>query len=253
VQRTPNRPHPRMLLACRVGRRHKRTIYKTCGCALLCYVRCSSAQTFQAHESAVQSIALARDSKLIHTGSKDGTLKVSPCQSVSSLLLAKGCPFPRAHAHRDTRTHSALSTGRPRHTLSDWYPPSLASQVWDAAGFGASPVVAEGDAGATALFEAKDAHVRHTGAMGLFAGKDASLGISDLYQTGACMLPAAACCYCLLLRACGLLLLRVDACGKWRASLCLTQISTFVATTDFHRQAISCGADGRIVLWKTPQ
>jgi hypothetical protein len=67
------------------------------------------------------------------------------------------------------------------------------------------------------------------------------------------LLPAAPCCYCLLLRACGLLLLRVDACGKWRASLCLTQISTFVATTDFHRQAISCGADGRIVLWKTPQ
>ena len=107
MQRTPNRPHPRMLLACRVGRRHKRTIYKTCGCALLCYVRCSSAQTFQAHESAVQSIALARDSKLIHTGSKDGTLKVSPCQSVSSLLLA-GCPFPRAHAHRDTRTQCAV-------------------------------------------------------------------------------------------------------------------------------------------------
>jgi hypothetical protein len=216
VQRTPNRPHPRMLLACRVGRRHKRTIYKTCGCALLCYVRCSSAQTFQAHESAVQSIALARDSKLIHTGSKDGTLKVSPCQSVSSLLLAA---LFHAHMHTEIRAHSALSTGRPRHTLSDWYPPSLASQVWDAAGFGASPVVAEGDAGATALFEAKDAHVRHTGAMGLFAGKDASLGISDLYQTGACMLPAAACCYCLLLRACGLLLLRVDACGKWCASL----------------------------------
>jgi len=135
--------------------------------------------------------------------------------------------------------------------LSDWYPPSLASQVWDAAGFGASPVVAEGDAGATALFEAKDAHVRHTGAMGLFAGKDASLGISDLYQTGACMLPAAACCcvHAACCCCCVCRCLREMAC----LSLCLTQISTFVATTDFHRQAISCGADGRIVLWKTPQ
>ena len=40
------------------------------------------------------------------------------------------------------------------------------------------------------------------GAMGLFAGKDASLGISEVYQS------------------------------------------------DFNRQAISCGADGRVVLWK---
>ena len=79
----------------------------------------------------------------------------------------------------------------------------------------------------TAVVEVKDAHVRHTGAraippfcgawcprfvtlgagllagaMGLFAGKDASLGISEVYQS------------------------------------------------DFNRQAISCGADGRVVLWK---
>ena len=78
----------------------------------------------------------------------------------------------------------------------------------------------------TAAVEVKDAHVRHTGAratpcakempwgfvtraagllagaMGLFAGKDASLGISEVYQS------------------------------------------------DFNRQAISCGADGRVVLWK---
>ena len=50
-------------------------------------------------------------------------------------------------------------------------------QVWGASNFGAADAVA--------LYEAKDAHVRHTGVSGLFAGKDASLGISDVYQTGA--------------------------------------------------------------------
>lgn len=50
--------------------------------------------------------------------------------------------------------------------------------MWSSSTFGA------GDA--LALHEAKDAHVRHTGMSGLFAGKDASLGISDVYPTGAC-------------------------------------------------------------------
>ena len=51
-------------------------------------------------------------------------------------------------------------------------------QVWGASNFRAADTVA--------LHEAKDAHVRHTGMSGLFASRDASLGISDVYQTGAC-------------------------------------------------------------------
>jgi len=130
----------------------------------------------------VQSISVSKDQRHIYTGSKDGTLKVR-----------------RASAFHCSAGSDHLPT----------------CQVWEPGSF------------ETAVVEVKDAHVRHTGAraippfcdawcprfvtlgaallagaMGLFAGKDASLGISEVYQS------------------------------------------------DFNRQAISCGADGRVVLWK---
>jgi hypothetical protein len=57
--------------------------------------------TLQAHDSAVQSIAFARDTKLIYTGSKDGTLKVSrpflmfayPCIHVAILSSGRAIHY----------------------------------------------------------------------------------------------------------------------------------------------------------------
>lgn len=60
--------------------------------------------------------------------------------------------------------------------------------MWDANGFGAAAAGAEPGAVVTPLQEAVGAHVRNTGALGMFAGKDQSLGISDIYQSGASLI-----------------------------------------------------------------
>ena len=129
----------------------------------------------------MQSISVSKDQRHIYTGSKDGTLKVrqSICFPLLGLALTI-CLLARCGSRVRLRPQSSRSRTRTCGT-------PVREQL-------RAPKKCQGfvKLGAGLL----------AGAMGLFAGKDASLGISEVYQS------------------------------------------------DFNRQAISCGADGRVVLWK---
>ena len=82
------------------------------GAWVLRYWRCVC-QTFQAHESAVQSISVSKDQRHIYTGSKDGTLKVrqSICFPLLGLALTI-CLLARCGSRVRLRPQSSRSRTR---------------------------------------------------------------------------------------------------------------------------------------------